>query len=216
VCARTDQSAGRTGVDCRATNVLMAGRGRCSRCYQRHRRQLRLRGEFVRDPSWTDRRSSKRTLEEAHALLLAGREVQQNGCWHYRGKPGSDGYIWFKAPGANQAHRAMYLAHHGEILPGHYVDHMCHNTDTTCPGGKECLHRRCINPDHLQAVKPRVNLERSRLAPSTINAAKTHCPQGHPYDEGNTGITWVNDRPRRFCKSCASIRAAARYKRKKR
>jgi hypothetical protein len=36
-------------------------------------------------------------------------------------------------------------------------------------------------------------------------AAKTHCPQGHPYDAGNT---WRSARSR-HCKSCVSARAAA-------
>lgn len=42
--------------------------------------------------------------------------------------------------------------------------------------------------------------------------SKTHCPQGHSYDEANTGYTpkgW------RYCKACKNNRQQARYARKK-
>lgn len=44
-----------------------------------------------------------------------------------------------------------------------------------------------------------------------VHAAKTHCPQGHPYSPENT---YVN-RGRRSCKTCHKVRAAACYARKK-
>lgn len=37
------------------------------------------------------------------------------------------------------------------------------------------------------------------------NAAKTHCPEGHPYDEENTGwtIKKATGNPSRYCRTCA-------------
>jgi len=40
------------------------------------------------------------------------------------------------------------------------------------------------------------------------NANKTHCPQGHPYDEANTIITTLG---RRMCRTCNNTRTLARY-----
>jgi hypothetical protein len=44
-----------------------------------------------------------------------------------------------------------------------------------------------------------------------VNANKTHCPQGHPYDIANTRIEWVNNHARRFCRECERQRSARRY-----
>jgi hypothetical protein len=39
-----------------------------------------------------------------------------------------------------------------------------------------------VNPDHLEPVTTKTNLQRSPLA----YANRTHCPKGHPYDSENT------------------------------
>lgn len=44
------------------------------------------------------------------------------------------------------------------------------------------------------------------------NSDRTHCPQGHPYDEENT---YVNKRGSRQCKACAKIRQQCQNKKKK-
>jgi NUMOD4 motif/HNH endonuclease len=42
------------------------------------------------------------------------------------------------------------------------------------------------------------------------NVAKTHCPQGHPYDEANTYV--LPSRPHaRYCRECSRRRSLARY-----
>lgn len=45
-----------------------------------------------------------------------------------------------------------------------------------------------------------------------LNGAKTHCLQGHPYDEGNT---YVDPEGRRGCRKCRNV-ASNRYKARKR
>ena len=48
-----------------------------------------------------------------------------------------------------------------------------------------------------------------------LNAAKTHCPQGHAYDEANTYVY----KRRRYCRACVLVRSkachAAKRKRKR-
>lgn len=51
---------------------------------------------------------------------------------------------------------------------------------------------------------------RSERHEGPANASKTHCPQGHPYDEANT---YVRD-GRRNCRACSKARSAARRARK--
>jgi len=85
---------------------------------------------------------------------------------------------------------------------------MCHNGDTSCLGGNGCLHRRCVNPQHLGPVTPRENQHRSHLT----SASKTVCANGHPFTEENTYY-----RPRgqgRCCRECTRIRALAKRQKK--
>lgn len=42
---------------------------------------------------------------------------------------------------------------------------------------------------------------------------KTHCPEGHPYDEANTGYTRLETRTGRFCRTCDRAAKKVRYQR---
>jgi hypothetical protein len=71
-----------------------------------------------------------------------------------------------------RAHRVIWEMTHGPIPSGLEVDHLCRN-------------RACVNPRHMALVPHRENTLRG-MAPTAINARKTHCPAGHPYDGENT------------------------------
>jgi hypothetical protein len=136
-------------------------------------------------------------------------------CWPWTGHLFHDGYGRFDYGGradktAARAHRISYAWLKGEIPDGLIVDHLCHTHDSDCPGGKTCPHRRCVNPDHLEAVTQRVNVLRG-VGISALNAAKTHCPRNHPYDEANTRTRGGS----RHCRTCDRIQANARYAAKK-
>ena len=99
-------------------------------------------------------------------------------------------------------------AHHflmGKPKKGMTWDHTCHNSDPDCPGGDTCQHRRCVRPDHLELVTRSVNIQRGRAGKYQLK--RTHCPQGHPYDETNT-ITYKG---RRMCRTCNRERGRDRY-----
>jgi hypothetical protein len=120
-----------------------------------------------------------------------------NGCWLWTGRVTPKGYAHFQGDAARKvvaAHRWSYEHFKGPIPEGMQVDHTCHNADPTCKGGPTCLHRRCVNPDHLEAVDNTTNFSRSK----NHHVNRTHCPKGHPYDEANTIV-----KPgRRLCRAC--------------
>jgi hypothetical protein len=121
-----------------------------------------------------------------------------NGChlWTARLTNAGYGQFTYSQPGYKiqtlGAHRVAYELAYGRIPAGLVVDHLCRV-------------RRCVNPEHMEAVSPRENVMRSPIAPAAINARKTHCPQGHPYDEENT---YVGQRCGRLCRTCTRARQA--------
>jgi len=85
------------------------------------------------------------------------------------------------------AHRVAWVAAHGEqVPPGLQLDHLCRV-------------RRCVNPDHLEPVTRRENILRGE-SHQAKNARKTHCANGHPFNESNTG---TQGQQWRKCNVCA-------------
>lgn len=103
-------------------------------------------------------------------------------CWPWRG-PIFKGYGRFKGKGA---HRIAYRLLKGEIPDGLTLDHLCRN-------------RACCNPAHLEPVTNRVNVLRG-VGPSAENSRKTHCANGHPFNDENTMIR--SDSRGRECREC--------------
>jgi hypothetical protein len=94
-------------------------------------------------------------------------------------------------------HRLSYVLHVGVIPAGLTIDHV---------RARGCMSRRCVRPEHLEAVTTRVNLLRG-TGFAGRSARATHCPQGHPYDGQNT----YRDRHGwRQCRACHSERERLR------
>lgn len=123
-------------------------------------------------------------------------------CWPWGGTIRENGYGQIWADGKTTAPHIVAYRLAGKIVPdGLELDHLCHDP-AICTPGKTCPHRRCCNPDHLEAVPRIVNTLRSG-APSAVNARKDACSRGHLFDDANTGWSVNRDRPRRYCRTCA-------------
>jgi len=133
--------------------------------------------------------------------------IAENGCWHWQGNiDARTGYGKMTILGkGTPAHRASFETFVGPIPAGMHIDHVCHNSDPTCPGQRTCAHRRCVNPKHLEPVTVRENLLRSALTLTSKEAKRTHCPAGHPYNEANTRLNAGS----RQCRVCDATRARA-------
>lgn len=108
--------------------------------------------------------------------ILARVESQPNGCWRWTGAVNSRGYGCIGSGKKSRnilVHRVALLVRDGQLYPGLVSDHTCHNRDGSCSGGPTCQHRRCVNPDHLEQVTNKVNLNRSG------HGQQTHCVVGH-------------------------------------
>jgi hypothetical protein len=127
-----------------------------------------------------------------------------NGCWLWSGQidVGRYGVVRAADGKVHKAHRVAYEAYVGPIPDGLTIDHTCHSTDTKCAGGPTCMHRRCVNPAHLEPVTMRVNALRGNTT-AAKHAAKTHCPQGHEYTPENTYSS--PKRGERDCRKCRRV-----------
>ena len=128
-------------------------------------------------------------------------------CWPWTGRLDEHGYGRL-GKRSLMVHRVVYELFTGPIPDGFQVDHTCHNR-SNCAGGDGCAHRRCANPRHLEAVTQAENALRGKSF-SAINAVKTHCPQGHPYDEANTYV-WSGNGAR-ACRTCKANRDRQRIR----
>jgi hypothetical protein len=123
-------------------------------------------------------------------------------CWHWQGVINEQGYGRAKFKGrAYQAHRLIYAYVFDDIDSGPVLDHRCHENDSDCGGGADCLHRRCVNPLHLVPTSVADNCRRGKRWPS-VELRKTHCAQGHAFTEENTIKVAPSGRK---CKTCLRI-----------
>jgi hypothetical protein len=110
------------------------------------------------------------------------------GCWLWAGRLHYKGYgeIGFFSK-KQKAHRVSWLLHKGEIPDGLFV---CHKCDTPA----------CVNPDHLFLGDNKDNIDDSVRKKRHASSRKTHCQNGHEYNEENT--RYKNNGKERACKAC--------------
>jgi hypothetical protein len=132
--------------------------------------------------------------------FLAKYEVDtETGCWNWTAGKNSWGYGTFWLNGRNErAHRFSYEALIGTIPGGLHIDHLCRN-------------RKCVNPAHMEPVTLQENTRRGESG--WKQAAKSHCPKGHPYAGSNLYLHVQPSGPRRHCRTCRNEAREASRKR---
>jgi len=127
-----------------------------------------------------------------------------SGCWLWLGSLGSGGYGIINQKGRTRAaHRFLYEEHHGVRVPSDLVcDHKCRT-------------RSCVNPAHIRIVDVRTNTLENSVAVTAINAAKTHCDNGHEFTPENTKIRIRDNTMRRICITCQRVYNLAFWHRNK-
>lgn len=128
------------------------------------------------------------------ARIAAKVFIRDDGCWEWTGSRDRRGYGRISVQDfSTYAHRALYEIT-VERVAGFDLDHLCRNT-------------WCVNPDHLEPVTHQENVNRGDTGKHF--GERTHCPQGHPYDEANT----YRYRGGRYCRACRN-ETAKRWKAK--
>lgn len=111
-------------------------------------------------------------------------------CWRWLGTIRPDGRPQIGEGGkygkTKTAFRIGYELAFGPIPEGMDLDHLCNNS-------------WCVNPNHCWPVTPKENRGRRERE-------KTHCPQGHEYNEKNT---YYRADGHRQCRVCANDRRKA-------
>ena len=114
-------------------------------------------------------------------------------CWEFTGYLDPKGYGSFYHDGKSRgAHRVAYVLAYGAIPSGLVVDHTCSNPS-------------CVRYEHLQVVTV---AENNRLAAER----RTHCKNGHEWNEANTYWHMEGKRNCRRCNAEAVRRYTARRK----
>ena len=138
--------------------------------------------------------SSLALTEKDLARFLDKVEIDENGCWLWRGartsanSHGLGGYARFWLNGREElGHRVAYETFRGPIPEGRPLDHGC----------KPVPQPACVNYEHVEISTHKENILRGDGC-FAQNARKTHCKRGHPFTTENTG----KQKNGRYCRTC--------------
>lgn len=216
----------RTCEECRIAVIGKYRRRRCENCYRRFLR--REKGALSRASS--PRRAPQRKQLDLFSKVFARTTPGPDGCVIYTGPEKTRGYgrVSLGKRRHASAHRLAYELQVGPIPDGMTIDHLCHNRSTTCPGGRTCIHRRCVNPQHLEAVTSEENTRRAAARPNHMMGGRGQkrgprkpmdfCSKGHEMTPENTAWekklnAYAGRIPR--CRQCRRDCQAAYWQRKR-
>lgn len=130
-----------------------------------------------------------------------------SGCVLASGEVVGGGYIRKWRGGARKlAHVLAYEDAHGPVPDGYEVGHMCHDDALaagTCAGGDGCVHRSCVNLEHLAIQTKSENMKAAKGYRGGV------CHRGH--DLSVKGVYESSSE----CVQCVLDRVAANKRRKK-
>lgn len=130
------------------------------------------------------------TAETPEQMLRRKTRQRPDGCHVFTGSTnGRYGQLHYRDGGKRRvvyAHRFAYELASGPIPAGMQIDHLCRNPI-------------CVNPAHLEAVTPRVNMLRGEH-PSARAVRFNRCVRGHAYTPENTYVQ--EDGGGRSCVAC--------------
>lgn len=121
-----------------------------------------------------------------------------DGCWFRDGNVLSTGYgLFYVSPSKRQsAHKFAYESMVGPVAPGLTIDHICHNKAYErgeCEGGRSCVHRQCVRPDHLRPETYQHNVEQGAAGKGAMN---------RPCKHGHLNWYWSETSRRWRCRTC--------------
>lgn len=109
-------------------------------------------------------------------------------CHIFRYGKNDDGYGQVRHNGGvRKVHIYVWELENGPVPDGFEIDH-------------QCMVRGCCNIDHLRCVTHQVNSTENSTSLAAKNASKTHCDQGHLFDDNNTYYGTKGDRVCRVCR----------------
>lgn len=130
----------------------------------------------------------KYNVEKFLSMIIA-----TDSCWDWSGyicKKHKYGFMCISGK-LYRAHRISYELFNGSTDKHMFIDHICRN-------------KKCVNPDHLREVSPRINSIENTISSAKKNMEKTHCIHGHEYTKENTVYDGVGvyGYKRRRCLTC--------------
>lgn len=136
--------------------------------------------------------------------------ITETGCWLWTGRVNGASQRGYLSYGGKQWHapRLSWEIHNGPIPLRLQV---CHHCDIPA----------CVNPRHLFLGTQKDNIQdcikKGRFPPRVGWGLKTHCKNGHPWDNANTRMALGSyGTMRRNCRVCDRTRHAAVRARNKR
>ena len=128
-------------------------------------------------------------------------EIDSKGCWIWHAFIDKAGYARLQEGGRGgrvlYAHRYSYEQHKKMIPDGLQLDHLCRV-------------RHCVNPEHLEAVTPQMNMARGQSPTMLLHMAR-RCKRGHEIAGTNAKRAGPQGRYRQ-CGICQSDRARRYYR----
>lgn len=110
-------------------------------------------------------------------------------CWEWAAFRNPAGYGMFGVARATprMAHRVAWMLTGSNIPDDMELDHACRN-------------RACVRPEHLSLVEKYYNGRQGGATYARLARARTHCKNGHRFDEANTYR--YGPRRIRHCRTC--------------